>query len=193
MIRKSNILLATAIFGLVTGMIWLRRQVEVLTAENTLLRNEASQEAPAYRPDEQSRSDLSSEPPSLSRGTFGDEQLREVLRLRGDVGVLKRQLTQLTNESAEQRTQRQIDLGKFRFDTDKQVSEEQVLVNVARVALEELRADLSVPDSLTNLNDQQVWSTPGLRQYSPYFRFKARCDEMQKSVDSHQSGFQQSP
>jgi hypothetical protein len=175
-------------------MIWLRRQVEVLTAENTLLRNEASQEAPAYRQtNKHPRSDLSSEPPSLSRGTFGDEQLREVLRLRGDVGVLKTQLTQLTNESAEQRTQRQIDLGKFRFDTDTQVSEEQVLVNVARVALEELRADLSVPDSLTNLNDQQVWSTPGLRQYSPYFRFKARCDEMQKSVDSHQSGFQQSP
>ncbi len=195
MTGRSNTLALAAIIALVAIIVWQWRRIEGLTAESRLHRNEANQGAFAQHAlATQALPDPSAEQSSHSDAPLGNEQFRELLRLRGTLGVLRGQLTQSANEAAEQRKQRQIDLGKFRFDTDKQWSEEQVLVNVARVALEELRVDLRVPDSMTNLDERQISSTPGLveslREYSPYFRFKARCDEMQKAVDGQLLTFQ---
>lgn len=103
MIGKPNTVAVAAIIALVAIIAWQWRRIEDLTAENRLHPNEATQSASAEHPqnDMQPFPQPSAEQFSHSEVPLASERFRELLRLRGDLGVLNRKVTQTADEAAE--------------------------------------------------------------------------------------------
>jgi hypothetical protein len=120
--------------------------------------------------------------------------MHELLRLRGQVGVLRDQLDEAVAREGSQRTQYQIMSGQL--DSVKreaaeamvraavsQNSEEKMLA-IAQNTLGALAPALNVPEPVSKTSSEKGLRDASLRQYRSYFFFKRACEEMQAAVEN---------
>lgn len=129
------------------------------------------------------------EPPTLPRKsdmvTLPENPSSELLRLRGEVWVLRRAVAEAGARSASSQAD-PVEVRRQGFERALEVlesrfSEEQQREIVARRKLEELEATLAVPENITNLDLAACLNDPNLRPYQPYFTAK---EELKSSESS---------
>jgi hypothetical protein len=176
---------------LATGGIYEARQAGQLREQNQALR--------ADREQLQQQASLKNEPEGPSQPRPGEEmrsnavaslpgqELNELLRLRGEVGVLRRQLAEVTAREASERTQYQHSAQEMDANLIKRAAlladDEAKLLLVARNSLEALASALNVPESVSKMNSKEGLRDENLKQYELYFFFKKWCEVMQGTFE----------
>jgi hypothetical protein len=115
------------------------------------------------------------------------QQPNELLRLRGQVGVLRRQLAEVAAREASERTQYQHSAQEMDASVIKRAAmladQEARMLLVSRNSLEALASALNVPVSVSKMNSQEGLRDENLKQYELYFFFKKWCEAMQSTIE----------
>ncbi|HYG34434.1 MAG TPA: hypothetical protein VEC99_06595 [Clostridia bacterium] len=177
---------------LVGIVIWQLTQIGSYKAQTAALKEQLEQTAAARLIREnQVKPQPNLQPSANPTASLPQDQFRELLRLRGDVGVLKQRLSEALQRTANAESQQQhsatlLDL-KLKCEVAKQYVQEQSLVNTVKVALEELRSALNVPEEVTKLDPREASKIQDMDKYSPYFRLKFQCEQMEKAVEDYKA------
>jgi hypothetical protein len=173
----SVVLLALAI-----ALLWQQARINRLTAEATDLRVQLGQAAPTPEENRQ----LANFQPSTDHPS-AQEQFGELLRLRGEVGVLRRQLADALRLSPKEGNlptpeqplrQRQPDLAAL----DATLTAQQVKVDAVKQKAEQLLTTLNVPEDLAKMDGEAManLSSESLEHYMPYFQAKRELESMER-------------
>jgi hypothetical protein len=175
--RLKGTAVVTAFVGLAGVVMWQQTRIAWLIAENTSLKKQAQEETLARQIAERQRSTQPShQVRSNSILSPSVEPSGEVLRLRGEVKVLRAQLTEAQlhpSEDAISRTSKETEL---RLVEDYAGSLQQ--------RLSELTPALDVPEAVAKMDSQEGLTDTNLMHYRPYFQAKAALDEWLKRRES---------
>ena len=171
---------AVVVFALTAIIISQQAQVRRLVAEGTVLREQLAQAVSAQE---------KHDPVATAEGPARDssqEQFRELLRLRGEVGVLRGQLAEaakphsvgrLAAKEGELAPQPQpVQEPDLAPDTA-QIEAQEQKVEAAKQKVKRLLSALNVPEEASQMDSAAALDTASLKQYWPYFEAKKELEE----------------
>ncbi len=169
MVRLKSAAISVLLIALVMTSVWQQIWIHRLTEQAEDLRSHVALSPPKQI--DPVRRETATAPPT--------DQFRELLRLRGEVGVLRRELAEavarnksLVNSSTEETVLNEH--SKRLALTTALVAQEQKIEEAKR-RTQDLAAALNIPDPL--INDQ---TTEGPASYLPYFQAKRELQERQR-------------
>jgi hypothetical protein len=171
------VLTAVAIVALTGLVIWQREQVRALMAEVGRLRAELAPVASLREEiDRLAKLRTTSEPAEAHM------DLRELLRLRGEVGVLRRQASEWDKMKATIRdAERAADAQGVKWVTiEETLTDLQQKVNEAKHQEQLLLDTLKVPEDISKMEVDAALSMGDLEQYWPYFQARRARQEAEK-------------
>jgi hypothetical protein len=165
---------AVLVFALAGAIIWQWAQVRRLAAENTVLWEQFAQAVPAREKHEPAPT-----APSPSQD-LDQPHFRELLRLRGEVGVLRRQLAEVAKPhmTGSLPAQQPPDLGAERARLQEQLQK----VESARQKVDRLSATLNVPQGASRMSSTEGLEDATLKHYSTYFEAKKELEEAESAA-----------
>jgi hypothetical protein len=186
------------LLALASVIIWQQQQLKKLTADAAGLRKQAAQEWSLKEGKERAAMALSEEEQGLPKrhptaeDPLPDDKFRELLRLRGQVGVLRRQLEEANKQALglrpastdgilewpEQKVRWQQAIASLVAPATAQ----QENLNALKRKVEQLTLTLQVPDELAAVDPGKSLDTPSLERYRPYFEAKQQRDELQRFI-----------
>jgi len=188
--RSIRIASAAVVLVALTGLIgWQQARTEHLMAEAAMLREQLAQAAAAQMAYQ--RSALSQNNTSQNSD---QDQFREVLRLRGQVGVLTRQLAELAktntadafapratelDQQAKRPTGPQPDLAA----SDALLAEQIQKLDAAAQRVAELSTTLNVPEEVRSVDGAAALNSEDLKQYWQYFQARKELAETAQYTD----------
>jgi len=163
----------------------LREQNQALRADREQLQQQASVKNESEGP---SKTQSGEETRSNAVASLPAEQLSELLRLRGKVGVLRRQLAEVAAREASERTQYQHSAQEMDANLIKRAAlladDEAKLCVVITNSLRALASEFNVPETVSQMNSEGGLRDQRFQQYRPYFFFKKWCEVIQAAVES---------
>lgn len=187
---------AMALAALFAAVIWQQTCIGQLKAEAEALRGQVGQ-APSVRdqrsetasPRQEPKPPRAAEPQPDSNQTLPEDQFRELLRLRGQVGVLKAQLAEATKSAlkggASQPPVKAEESNRLPKPTQEMVDNAESAAAIAegklanaKQVLDVLATALRVPESVAQIGGTDTLDAlkdPSLAPYQLYLRFKFDC------------------
>ncbi len=186
---------SVVLLALASMIIWQQQHVKRLTAEAAGLREQAAQAWTLREGDERSAKPSSEGNEGFAkRHPTAEEPLphdmfRELLRLRGEVGVLKRQLEEANKQALVQRLASRegtLDWPEQKLRWQEAIASliapataQQENLNAAKRKVEQLELTLQVPDEVAMMDAAKSLDTPSLEKYRPYFEARQERDKIQ--------------
>jgi hypothetical protein len=158
------------------------RTVKALRLENNQLRQELNQMASVSVEDQGSSN--GSAPVDTSQATAGDAQT-ELLKLRGQVALLRRQVEELQRKAqppeltAQEQPQQSSQEGVTVLKA--QLEEEQQKMESSRQNLQDLQIALDVPDEIAVLDPDTSLNKPSLKKYETYFKARQEYNQIERN------------
>jgi hypothetical protein len=180
-VGKGIALLITFV-GLLGLVLWQEVRITLLTEEIAVLRRQAQRAAlPRELEEGHTVSQAGHELRSNAPPSWSGEPSHELLRLRGDVGVLRAQLEESQERAAslqpsEEQINRAFAERRLRF------LEEEVKYWQKHVA--ELASSLQVPEAVAKMDPEEGRHDESLQRYEDYFVAKIELDAMLKAIDA---------
>jgi hypothetical protein len=180
-IRRLKIAAAAiVVFALTAIIISQQAQVRGLVAEGTVLREQLAQAVSARE---------KHDPVATAEGPSQDssqEQFRELMRLRGEVGVLRGQLAEaakphsvgrLAAKEGELARQLQPLQEPDQAPDSAQIEAQEQKVEAAKQEVKRLLSALNVPEKASQMDSAAGLDTTSLKQYWPYFEAKKELEQ----------------
>lgn len=186
-------------------LIWQQTRIERLKAEAEILRRQVAlapsltdQSDPPTSPQPGPTPPPISEPQPPSNQSLSEDQSRELLRLRGQVGILRGELAEAVksglkegalqpptgvNETSKP-TQEEVE------DAERASAITQEKVANAKQVLDVLATALKVPQSVAQIEGTDivdVLKDPSLAPYQVYLRFKVECFALGRQADAERA------
>jgi hypothetical protein len=176
--------------ALVAITVWQQERIAHFEMEIAALRQQIEQQVPAG--DESKKwAAIQVGEQNLSNSTLvlAEKPPPDLLRRRGQVGVLRQELAAERENAFKAGTNLQLRLiqaDAARIRGAALWSDEQgKLLHVARQNLEALASALNVPTDICKLAAREALDDPDLKQYQLYFRFKASYEAAQQVLEQH--------
>jgi hypothetical protein len=176
--------------ALVAITVWEQERIAYFEMEIAALRQQIEQQMPAG--DESKKwaaTQVAEQNLSNSTLVLAEKPPPDLLRLRGEVGVLRQELAEERQNGLKAGTNLQLrliqaDATRIRGASRWSDEQEKVLY-VARQNLEALASALNVPTDISKLGAREALDDPDLKQYQLYFRFKANYEATQQVLEQH--------
>jgi hypothetical protein len=177
--------LPIVLLAFAVAFLWQQARISRLGVEATDLRVQLGQAAAAR---EGENRQLANFQPSMDQ-PLTQEQFRELLRLRGEVGVLRGQLAdalRLTgkeeNLATSEKAQRRQRSALAVLNLDAALTAQQGKVAEGKQKVEELLRALSVPEDVARMDGNAVanLSTESMENFMPYFQAKREFEELER-------------
>jgi hypothetical protein len=163
MVRSKGITLLIAFVGLVGFVLWQQARITVLKEQITVLTRQAEQAALSHEmEDNDTVSQASHELRSNAPPSWLGEPSRELLRLRGDVGVLRTQLEESQERAATLRPSEEQINRAFAERHLRRVDEE---VQHWQEHVAELASSLQVPEAVAKMDPEEGRHDESLKRY----------------------------
>jgi hypothetical protein len=180
---KLGVISGIVVAGAVTPLVVQHESIVKLRDENQSLRSHAEQQAPLLdRRESQAKPQPSDEMRSNSTAVLEEKPSVELLRLRGQVGVLRRELADEREHAYNARTNSQlrlIEVEAARLREKAGWAEHlKALTLTAWQNLDALGSALNVPDGISKMEAKKALHDPSMKQYERYFQFKAWYERM---------------
>jgi hypothetical protein len=186
----KGVAVVVPVLALSSLALWQQARIKALTAESAGLREQLAEAASAREESEQ----LLKLQGKSGEGS-GDSPQPELLRLRGEVGVLRRQLDEAVRATVTQRaTPNTAEVGSA-AQTPPAGSEEMTAavaqltgrltaqkeeLGAAKQKVGDLAATLGIPEDVLSLDVTEALGRQDLRSYWPYFEAKRNFEEEEK-------------
>jgi hypothetical protein len=174
--RLKGIALTAVIIGLVGAVVWQHARIVLLEGQNALLRGQIGRDGSGDGAAKQvdMLSETASPDPSVS---LPRELLRELLRLRGEVGVLREQLAEARTGAAA--------VPEGRVLLDPKVEKEFVeLIASWDQKPDQLAVDLAIPEDVARMSAAEGLHDTNRQRYEQYFELKATVDSMHAELEA---------
>lgn len=179
-------MVSVVLLMLALALMWQQARIRHLTAEAADLRVQLGQAVLPPRENGQLANVQQSTDPPLAQ-----EQFRELLRLRGEVGVLRRQLAEAVKpESALKMASKTVELEpsaqpearrKSALSAlDGTVKEEEQKLDAAKQKVAGLLVAMNVPKDVSNMDEAAALGREDLKQYRSYFEARKELDEEER-------------
>ena len=184
------LLAVVGLVALAAVIIYQQTRIDRLAAEAAMLREQIQPQASVQKePEEPTKPPPGEEMRSNSVPSLTGEPFNQLLRLRGEVGVLGRQLAEVVAREASQQTQyqgmvKQVDsikgdAAREMIRADIYESSEERMLSIARNTLGDLASALDMPEAVSKMSFEEGLSDESLKRYRAYFIFKMGCEQMQ--------------
>ena len=181
---------AVGLVALAAIIICQQTRIGRFAAEAAMLREQIQQQASVQtEPERPAKPQPGEEMRSNSVPPLTGEPFNELLRLRGEVGVLRRQLAEVVAREATQQAQyqgmvKQADSIKGEAASemvraDIYESSQGKMLTIARNTLGDLASALNIPEAVSKKSWEEGLTDESLKRYRAYFFFKRGCEEMQ--------------
>jgi hypothetical protein len=188
--RLKMLIAAVVLAALIAVIIYQQMRIGRFAAEAAVLREQIQQQASVQsEPQKPAKLQPGEEMRSNSAPSLTGEPFNQLLRLRGEVGVLRRQLAEVVAREASQQTQyqgmvKQVDsikgdAAREMIRADIYESSEEKMLTIARNTLGDLASALDMPEAVSKRSSEEGLSDESLKRYRAYFIFKMGCEQMQ--------------
>jgi hypothetical protein len=193
--RLKMLIAAVGLVALAAIVIYQQTRIDRFAAEAAVLREQVQRLASVpSAPERPTKPQPGEEMRSNSVPSLSGAQFSELLRLRGEVAVLKGQRAEVVVREASQQTQYQdvvtqlvsvkgeaaSEMRRAAFNEDREAK----LLVTAQNTLGALASALNVPESVSKVSSEEGLRDESFKQYRAYFFFKRGCEEMQTAVES---------